>query len=326
MDDYLEFLGQSLVPRPGTVVCQPPSHNSYGLFDDFEGFPFSSSQESSGSGFDSSTTESLWLESDSAFRDATLGSAPISSIDTVTDRPFDARDVSWQQHVEVPMGRPDMPMNSFSRHPNGVLYTALKQPPEFQSSLTDGFDLSFETSSDLHLDLGASKHPISFHAKISTMQPTAEATSAVLIADNQAIDPSTHTGPFHCTEIECGAIFPRHKSFLQHLKTHQKPYKCAHETCPWAFRLRKDLIRHQKTHSISSAPGMQIRLGTFFYCRHAGCPSSQKGFSRRDNLLRHYRNHHDDKTEAGEENNELRRRSTRQKGWLSNGGSSETTN
>ncbi|KAF2493555.1 hypothetical protein BU16DRAFT_83331 [Lophium mytilinum] len=324
-------LSQFSLPLPDTIDGQLSFHTPSGVFDDLNHALLNSSQESISSGILYSPSHSSGFESDYVFGTTSGDQALFNPFDAVTDAVFDEADLSGLHQVAGSTPHTTMPANSFWWPPNGsshvsatrclpkatwltLTQTALSHTAESQPNLANGFNVDSQTPSDLHhYDLHASKYPVPHPTGTATLQSTVDVTAAVTTTVNQAIVPSTQTGPFHCKESKCGAIFPQHKSFQQHIKTHEKPHKCPHKPCEWAFRLRKDLVRHENTHGISSEPGRQIRLGSFSYCRHAGCPSSRKGFSRHDNLLRHYRNHHTENTEPGEGRKE-RKRSTRQKG------------
>ncbi|KAF2732987.1 hypothetical protein EJ04DRAFT_513533 [Polyplosphaeria fusca] len=92
---------------------------------------------------------------------------------------------------------------------------------------------------------------------------------------------------FVCSVSGCGKTYNRQCELNRHVKTHwsheQRPHRC--NTCNQGFLYPKDLNRHRKTHAPSALPAPKV------YCAVAGC-SQDSGFSRRDNLLRHYRNTH----------------------------------
>ncbi|KAF2019251.1 hypothetical protein BU24DRAFT_405950 [Aaosphaeria arxii CBS 175.79] len=94
-------------------------------------------------------------------------------------------------------------------------------------------------------------------------------------------------GGFHCTVKKCTRAFDRscdlNRHYKSHLERNQRPHKC--ELCELRFLYPKDCKRHQQTHN------PQLSRRTIFYCTVPGCINVD-GFSRRDNLLRHMRNHH----------------------------------
>ncbi|KAF2748779.1 hypothetical protein M011DRAFT_337680 [Sporormia fimetaria CBS 119925] len=93
------------------------------------------------------------------------------------------------------------------------------------------------------------------------------------------------TGAYVCTFSGCGEMFGRACELKRHQKKHapseQRPYECA--VCTQRFWYPKDVTRHQRTHEVDTLARMR--------CTHPGC-SDVKGFSRMDNLRRHWRNRH----------------------------------
>lgn len=75
--------------------------------------------------------------------------------------------------------------------------------------------------------------------------------------------------------------YSRHSKI--HLVSYERPHKC--DACQEGFLYPKDLHRHQRRHVD------QYSEQKTFYCDFPGCPDI-KGFSRRDNLLRHQRKQH----------------------------------
>ncbi|KAF2198436.1 hypothetical protein GQ43DRAFT_422418 [Delitschia confertaspora ATCC 74209] len=90
---------------------------------------------------------------------------------------------------------------------------------------------------------------------------------------------------FPCTHMGCEETFNRQCDLRRHQRTrhlerNERPHKCT--TCGEGFLYPKDLDRHKRTHGDGQ---------TLLHCDIPGCRSS-KGFSRRDNLLRHLRQKH----------------------------------
>ncbi|KAH8682809.1 hypothetical protein BGZ60DRAFT_511912 [Tricladium varicosporioides] len=91
-----------------------------------------------------------------------------------------------------------------------------------------------------------------------------------------------------CDFIDCGKSFTHCYKLNRHKKYHMKKHRCTDPSCVTrnvAFALRKDLERHQAKHN-----------GRQFYCMHAGCiyasGGTEGGFTRKDNLRRHFARKH----------------------------------
>ena len=67
--------------------------------------------------------------------------------------------------------------------------------------------------------------------------------------------------------------------------TVRRKYPCGIGGCTASFKLEKDLVRHRHRTGIHQSPRS-------FFCNVKGCESSDKGFSRKDNLDRHMRSRH----------------------------------
>ncbi|KAI3324003.1 hypothetical protein HD806DRAFT_496187 [Xylariaceae sp. AK1471] len=71
-----------------------------------------------------------------------------------------------------------------------------------------------------------------------------------------------------------------------------KVFACFHEGCPFTASSRKDIRRHLQSdkHRKDQVYGSQSRGR--FYCKVRSCKFAVRGFSRRDNFLRHMSNVH----------------------------------
>jgi hypothetical protein len=87
----------------------------------------------------------------------------------------------------------------------------------------------------------------------------------------------------------CNQEFERQYMLNQHHKRiHDKQFVCQVANCPQEpFGLKKDLLRHQTSRHPSLYPPIS------FKCPFGDCPSSRKGFPRKDNLQRHIREQHE---------------------------------
>ena len=85
---------------------------------------------------------------------------------------------------------------------------------------------------------------------------------------------------FFCDYKNCGAFFIRQEDMIRHKRTHSdaRPYKCRY--CDFSSKRNDNLIAHERTH--------QARK---FFCRFEFCNRKDRGFTRRDELKRHYLSH-----------------------------------
>lgn len=129
---------------------------------------------------------------------------------------------------------------------------------------------------------------------IGTLSPSANAGPEIQNPQGQlsckATSTSTSTDTasakkWQCDFLSCDKSFTHRHKLNRHKRSHFKPYCCPDPLCFKAFSWRKDLNRHQATH-----------IGRRFYCQHEGCSclasSTEGGFTRMDNLMRHIRNRH----------------------------------
>ncbi|KAF2454609.1 hypothetical protein BDY21DRAFT_373880 [Lineolata rhizophorae] len=117
----------------------------------------------------------------------------------------------------------------------------------------------------------------------------APSESSVATSSNTRTSPSRsrhgqRDGPHEC--LECGEEFSHFYKLNRHTKRHTRPYVCQHAGCSRAFTLPKDLRRHLRTHAtgVTRIPAC--------YCPVPTCECSVKGFTRKDNLLRHMKRAH----------------------------------
>ena len=72
----------------------------------------------------------------------------------------------------------------------------------------------------------------------------------------------------------------------KHCKTHDRSFKCTEPGCAFSGCYRKDLTRHTST--CHRKGNDQVRT----FCELQDCPMARRGFSRRDNYVRHIRRQH----------------------------------
>ncbi|KAH8765280.1 hypothetical protein BGZ57DRAFT_898234 [Hyaloscypha finlandica] len=105
------------------------------------------------------------------------------------------------------------------------------------------------------------------------------------------IQPSSSTPPNSRKPCICTVCQPNHSyASLQYLKRHQKRHNpqitCQSPTCSILFPETKDMERHFQTRHPGVLPPER------YFCLERGCVYASKGFSRKDNLMRHLKDAH----------------------------------
>ncbi|KAM0547027.1 hypothetical protein ACHAPJ_010570 [Fusarium lateritium] len=95
------------------------------------------------------------------------------------------------------------------------------------------------------------------------------------------------TSQYHCSE--CDRFFGGNRDYNKHMKQHDKPVKCkADPNCTVTKAEQRDMDRHYRSAHKAYAASKGI-LTEETTCGFGGCTSK---FTRRDNLLKHWKKYH----------------------------------
>ncbi|PTD11261.1 hypothetical protein FCULG_00003416 [Fusarium culmorum] len=129
------------------------------------------------------------------------------------------------------------------------------------------------------LNPGLSYASLNYASSAYQTTPYAEAE-----ASSSAAQPSAQ---YHCSE--CDRFFPGNRDFNKHMKTHDKPVKCkADASCKVTKAEQRDMDRHYRSSHRAYAASKGI-LTEDAMCGYQGCTSK---FTRKDNLLKHWKKFH----------------------------------
>ena len=87
---------------------------------------------------------------------------------------------------------------------------------------------------------------------------------------------------FMCDIENCNTIFSRFEDLVRHRKMHSadRPYHCQVPGCDFRCKRKDNLKSHQRTHEAKR-----------YFCEYEFCKRRDRGFTRKDELKRHYYSH-----------------------------------
>lgn len=87
---------------------------------------------------------------------------------------------------------------------------------------------------------------------------------------------------YACDIPNCNSIFTRFEDLTRHRKMHSsdRPFHCTHPNCNFRCKRKDNLKSHQRTHEAKR-----------YFCEFEMCKRKERGFTRKDELKRHYFSH-----------------------------------
>jgi len=95
-------------------------------------------------------------------------------------------------------------------------------------------------------------------------------------------DINTNEKVHACDIGQCDATFKRFEDLARHRRMHSsdRPYACDYPGCDFTSKRKDNLQSHKKTHETKK-----------HFCQFVDCQRKDRGFTRRDELKRHYESH-----------------------------------